>query len=175
MADATKEPWIQWVAMTTVILAVCASIASLKAGSYSTKATLTTTDENNRWAHFQSKSIKQHTCEVQLELLRYHRLEARTPQAQAHLDQSIARCQADITRYDQEKGEIKADAEKRTKEEEVYKRRNANMSLAVMLLQVAIMLSSVAALVKRQALWLIGLAVGAVGLVYMINAFALLF
>lgn len=175
MADATKDPWLQWVAMTTVILAVCASIASLKAGSYSTKATLTTTDENNRWAHFQSKSIKQHTCEVQLGLLKVLRLEARTPEAKTQLDTSVARCQSEIARYDQEKAEIKAEAEKRTKDEEVYKRRNANMSLAVMLLQVAIMLSSVAALVKRQALWFIGLAVGAVGLVYMVNAFALLF
>ncbi|MBI5833229.1 MAG: DUF4337 domain-containing protein [Armatimonadetes bacterium] len=173
MSDSTKEPWLQWLALATVVLAVCASIASLKAGSYSTKATLTTTDENNQWAYFQAKSIKQHTCEVQRDLLTYYRSEARTATAQQNLDKLLARCGQDIARYDQEKNEIKAGAEKRAKDEDVFKRKGASMSLAVMLLQIAIMLSSVSALLKRSWLWGAGLAVGLTGLVYMVNAFAL--
>ena len=175
MSDSTKETWVQWVAMTTVVLAVCASIGSLKAGSYSTRATLTTTDENNRWAHFQAKSIKQHTCETQLTMLRYYQLTAATPEAKAYLEQQAARCQADIARYEQEKKEISDEAKSRSHDEEVFKRRGASMSLAVMLLQIAIMLSSVSALIKRRPLWLVGLGVGGVGLVYLLNAFALWF
>ena len=44
-----------------------------------------------------------------------------------------------------------------------------------MLLQIAIMMSAVAALIKRKAMWAAGLALSAVGLVYMANGFFLWF
>ena len=40
-----------------------------------------------------------------------------------------------------------------------------------MLLQIAIMLSSVGALMKKPIMWVVGLAFGAVGLTYMANGF----
>jgi len=44
-----------------------------------------------------------------------------------------------------------------------------------MLLQIAIMMSSVGALIKRPIMWVIGLGFGAIGLVYMLNGFFGLF
>jgi len=43
--------------------------------------------------------------------------------------------------------------------------------VAVIWLQIAILLSSIAALLKKKPLWLIGLAAGIVGLVYFGNGF----
>jgi len=45
----------------------------------------------------------------------------------------------------------------------------------VMFLQIAIMLSSVAALMKRRRLWVGGMILGVLGLAYMLNGFYLWF
>lgn len=166
-----KERWTQWVALTTTILAVCAAISSLKGGGYSTKVQLATSRENDRWAQYQSKSIKQNLYAVELSLLEVQALEAKAPDAKAAIAARVAKLKPEIGRYDQEKAQLKTEAEGIQRDEGTYQRVSGNFGLAVMLLQIAIMLSSVGALMKRPAMWVVGLVFGAVGLAYMGNGF----
>lgn len=176
MAEPTKETWIQWVALTTTILAVCAAISSLKASSYSTKVQIHTTKEANHWAYYQSKSIKEHSFRLNRDILNYANLLANpNPPVQQFLKAKIKDYDQEINRYDQEKKQIKTEAEKIIKEQEILKRHNGAFALAVMLLQIAIMMSAVAALIKRKMMWAAGLAFSVVGLVYMANGFFLWF
>lgn len=176
MAEPPKETWIQWVALTTTILAVCAAISSLKASSYSTKVQIHTTKEANHWAYYQSKSIKEHSFRLNRDILSYANLLGNpNPQVQQFLTAKIKDYDQEINRYDQEKKQIKTEAETIITEQELLKRHNAAFALAVMLLQIAIMMSAVAALVKRKMMWFAGLAFSAVGLVYMANGFFLWF
>ncbi len=170
---APKERWLQWVALTTTILAVCAAIGALKGGGYSTRVQLSTTQENNAWSYFQAKSIKQHAVELQRDALAVYGAEARSPETQRLVAQRIARAEAEIARYEKEKGEIKAQAERLQREEDGLKRHGAAFGMAVMLLQIAIMLSSVGALMKKPAMWAVGLVFGAAGLFYLANGFLL--
>lgn len=174
-SEAPREKWVQWVALTTTVLAVCAVIASLRAGTFSTRMQLATTDENNAWAYFQAKSIKQHVSETQRDLMRIYAVEARTPQARALAQRKLSECAADIARYDTEKAQIKVDAEQKARTEADYKRHSAATNLGVMLLQLGIMLSSVSALVKVKAVWALGGCFGTLGLVYVANGFFLWF
>ena len=160
-------------ALTTTVLAVCAAISALKGGGYSTRVQLSTTQEANLWSYFQSKSIKQHAVELHRDALELARLEARTPEAQRLAGERLERARADAARYDREKNEIKAQAEAVQRSEDGLKRHGAAFGLAVMLLQIAIMLSSIGALMKKPLMWAMGLAFGAVGLVYMANGFLL--
>jgi hypothetical protein len=173
VAEEKKESWTQWVALTTTILAVCSAISSLKGGGYSTKVQLSTTMEVNMWAYFQSKSLKQHASEQQATLLQVAAAEARTPEglrlAQAARDAALA----EVRRYDAEKAEIKKEAEGLQADEATNKRHGAAFGQAVMLLQIAITLSAVGALIKRKAMWWIGLCFGVAGLVYMADGFFL--
>jgi hypothetical protein len=171
MSEILKEKWTQWVALTTTILAVCAAISALKGGGFSTRVQLTNTKEANAWSYFQSKSIKQHTCENQRDLMRIAIFEARTPEGKLFAEEKMRVVDADITRYDKEKADIKAEAEGLQKIQEDYKKHSASFGLAVMLLQIAIMLSSVGALMKKPPMWYIGLGFGVIGLVYMANGF----
>jgi hypothetical protein len=170
-----REPWMQWVALTTTVLAVCAAISALKGGGYSTRVQLSTTQEVNKWSYFQSKSIKQHAVELHRDQLELLRLEARSPEAQRLIGERVARASAELARYEQEKGQIKAEAEAFQKNEGELKRHAGFFGLAVMLLQIAIMLSSVGALLKKPALWAVGLGFGLLGLAYMGNGFWLFF
>src|SRR5512146_17127 len=109
-APILKERWTQWVALTTTILAVCAAISSLKGGGYSTKVQLATTRENDRWAQYQSKSIKQNLFAVEQSLLQVQALEARAPQARDAIAARLGKLQAELGRYEQEKAQLKAEA-----------------------------------------------------------------
>ncbi len=176
MAEPSKETWIQWVALTTTILAVCAAISSLKASGYSTKVQIHTTKEANHWAYYQSKSIKEHSYQLNCDILGYARLLANpNPQVQEFLAAKIKHYEGEIARYDREKKQIKTEAETLILEQETLKRHNAAFGLAVMLLQIAIMMSAVGALIKRKMMWVAGLALSVVGLVYMANGFFLWF
>lgn len=170
-AAILKERWTQWVALTTTILAVCAAISSLKGGGYSTKVQLATTRENDRWAQYQSKSIKQNLFAVEHSLLQIQALEARAPEARAAIAARLAHLQGELDRYEQEKAEIRRGAEAVQAEQAGYQRIGGNFGLAVMLLQIAIMMSSVGALIKKPAMWVVGLVFGAIGLAYMGNGF----
>jgi hypothetical protein len=174
MAD-TKDKWIQWVALTTTILAVCAAISSLKGGGYSTKVQLTTTQETSQWSFFQAKSIKQHVCEVQRDQLKLEYLKAGDPKVRAFIEDRMKSCETDIARYDAEKSTIQSDATALAKQQDGYKRHSGAFGLAVMLLQIAIMMSSVGALIKRKEMWVVGLGFGLLGLAYMANGFLLWF
>ncbi len=176
MPEPPKETWMQWVALTTTILAVCAAISSLKASSYSTRVQVQTTKEANHWAYYQSKSIKEHSFRLNRDILNYANLLGNpNPQVQQFLTAKIKDYDQEINRYDLEKKQIKTEAETIIKEQEFLKRHNAAFSLAVMLLQIAIMMSAVAALIKRKSMWFAGLALSLVGLVYMANGFFLWF
>ncbi|MCL4503327.1 MAG: DUF4337 domain-containing protein [Deltaproteobacteria bacterium] len=167
-----KETWIQMVALTATVLAVLAAIASLRASSYSTKVQIAATKEANQWAYFQSKSIKEHSYALNRDILASVRLqEIKNPKAQKYLNNKIKEYEDEISRYGKEKDQIKQGAEELVKEQEGYKLKNANFSLAVMLLQIAIMCSAVGALIKKKILWLMGLILGGWGVYYFVMGF----
>ena len=58
MAEEKKEPWLSWLALSTVILAVCATLSTFKGGGYSTRSVMSQTQAPDQWAYFQAKSIK---------------------------------------------------------------------------------------------------------------------
>jgi hypothetical protein len=174
MAEETKEKWLQWVALTTTILAVCAAISSLKSSSYSTRVQIQTTKEANNWAYYQSKSIKEHNFNLNRDILSAIRLsEAKNPRLQKYLSAKIKDYSDEIARYDKEKEQIKSEADKINQEQEIFKLHNTNFALAVMILQIAIMLSAVAALIKKKILWYAGMVLGTLGCFYMMNGFLL--
>lgn len=176
MAEAEKkETWIQWVALTTTILAVCAAISSLKASSYSTRVQLFTTQEANKWAHYQAKAIREHTYRLNKDLVTVAKMEVKAPQVISFLDERLKKYDQEIGRYNKEKEEIMAEARDIQKQQEVFKHQNGAFALAVMILQIAIMMNAVGALIKQKAMWYVGLALGVVGIVYMANGFFLFF
>jgi hypothetical protein len=176
MAEPAKETWIQWVALTTMVLAVCAAISALKSSSYSTRVQIFTTREANQWAYFQAKSIKEHSHRLNRDILVADRLrEGKNPRVQKYLAAKIKEYDDEIVRDDKEKEQIRREAEDIIKQQELLNRHNGAFALAVMLLQIAIMCAAVGALVKKKIMWYVGLLLGVWGLVYMVNGFFLWF
>ncbi len=78
MAEEKKEPWLNYLALTTVILAVCATLSTFKGGGFSTRSVLSQTQASDQWAYYQAKSIKGYLYELQKEKLE---LELKSPGA----------------------------------------------------------------------------------------------
>ena len=173
MADDKKEPWLNLLALTTVILAAAATFSTFKGGGFSTRSVLKQSQASDQWAFYQAKSIKGNLYEIE----RDH-LTREAAHGGPQLEESkrlLDEVKAKVERYDKEKVEIKAKAESLEKERDEAQRRGAPFGMATIYLQIGIVLSSVAALLKKQPVYWAGLAVGVVGLVYFANGFFLFF
>ncbi len=59
MADDNKAPWLNYLALTTVIVAVCATLAAFKGGGYSTRQVLSQARASDQWAYYQAKGVQE--------------------------------------------------------------------------------------------------------------------
>ncbi len=176
MADEKKEPWLNWLAFTTVLLAVCATLATSRGGSYSTRAVLSQARAANQWAYYQSKSIKGYLYEIQKEELELESRQdgGRRPAAGGRaVEERLAAYRSEVARYDREKAEIQAEARRYEEVCADAQKHSQTFGVAVIYLQVAILLSSVAALLRKKRLWQLALLPGAVGVWYFVNGFLL--
>ena len=69
MTEDQKSPWLNYLALTTVVFAVCATLSTFRGSSYSTKSVLAQSQASNQWAYYQSKSIKGYLYEIGVEEL----------------------------------------------------------------------------------------------------------
>ena len=176
MAEEKKEPWLNYLALTTVILAVCATLSTFKGGGFSTRSVLSQTHAANQWAYYQSKSIKGYLYELQKEKLELE-LKALGPKAPGSLVEEYQKkvdfYAKNIKRYNEEKAQIEKDARNFETIRDDAQRHAQTFGIAVIFLQIAILLSSIAALMKKKPVWILGLVTGAVGLFYFANGFFL--
>jgi hypothetical protein len=176
MSEEKKERWLNYLALTTVIFAVCATLSTFKGGGHSTKAVLSQTQASDQWAFYQAKSIKGYLYELQKEKmeLELKNLGQKAPRtAIEEYEKKIEGYGQKIKKYDAEKEKIQSDAKGFEKIRDDAQQHQKAFGIAVIFLQIAILLSSVSALLKKKPLWLVSLGAGVVGLVYFANGFLL--
>lgn len=176
--EEKKERWLSYVAVTTVIVAVGATLSTLKVGSFSNRSILRQTQASNKWAHYQAKSIKEYLYELQKEKLEVDLALMKTTADQEAINEMkkrVAYYAEKIGTYQQEKADLKKEAEQLEAERESALLHSQTFGVAVILLQLAILLSSIAALMKKPYVWGLGLILGAVGGVYFFNGFWMFF
>ena len=176
MAEEKKDPWLNYLALATVILAVCATLSTFKGGGFSTRSVMSQTQASDQWSYYQAKSIKSYLYEMQKEKLEMELKALGTKAAQPVLEaygKKIEEYGKKIAKYDGEKADIQKEAKRFEKVRDDAQKHAQAFGIAVIFLQIAILLSSIAALVKKKVVWLLGLAVGIVGIVYFINGFLL--
>ena len=176
MAEDKKEPWLNYLALTTIILAVCATMATFKGGGFSTRSVLSQTQASDQWAFFQSKSIKGYLYEMQKDQME---IQLKTvggklsPELAADYQQKINGYAFKIAKYETEKGKIQVDAKKLEAVRDDAQRHSQAFGVAVIFLQIAILLSSIAALLKKKYIWVLGVAIGGYGILQFANGFFL--
>jgi cation transport ATPase len=176
MAEEKKEPWLNYLALTTVILAVCATLSTFKGGAFSTRSVMSQTQASDQWSYYQAKSIKGYLYEMQKDRLEIELKLLGTGGSRSTREeyrQKLEEYGKKIAKYDGEKGDIQKEAKRFEKVRDDAQKHAQAFGIAVIFLQIAILLSSVAALLKKKILWLLSLAVGIAGIVYFANGFML--
>lgn len=151
----------QFIALTALILAICATFASLYAGANASKGILAQNQASDGWAYYQAKSIKKSIYESQLEMLAIDPPSNPDPAKLAALKKEY---EETITRYDAEQEEIKANTQAKEAERDHFLALNKGFAGALTYLQIAILLVSLAGLMKQIYFWYIGIAIGAFGI-----------
>lgn len=166
-----------WIALTTALMAVFAAITTLYVGKYSSRTVLFQAQETDQWAYYQAKSIKSYLYEVQRQQYEIE-LAAQpgmTKPAREKMAKSMDDYDKQVKRYDGEKNEIKTKAEELAKSKEKSSHMAGNFGYALIFLQIAIMLSSIAALTRKPYLWYMGLAATSGWMFFFLDAFYLFY
>jgi hypothetical protein len=174
--EGHRKPWLRWLALNTAILAVLAAVASLLSGNYANEAiskmigaTLTQAKATDQWSFYQAKGVKKALAEGELERLQ---------EADSTKPGALVKAQAHVDHYTRDQKEIQEKAngleeqsKKLLEESDELLETHHGFAYSVTLLQVAIGLCAMAAIIERKELFFFGSAVGFCGLGLFIWAF----
>ncbi len=173
--EGMRTSWLRWLALSTALFAVLAAVASLQSGRLANEAllrmneaTLKQAQASDAWSYYQAKGIKMTARQVEADLL-----------ANAHGPADlISKIHDEADRYKSEQEEIQREARKLGQEQKELQEKSTQdlehhhlFAYAVTLLQVAIGLSAVAAIMERRGIWLFALLAGASGVAIFVFAF----
>lgn len=174
MAEEKKEAWLNYLALTTVIFAVCATLSTFKGGGFSTRSVMSQSQASDQWAYFQAKGVKAYLYQLQAEKLEMELLglsKSAPSEVTAAYKEKIAAYRKMVDKYEKEKSEIQEKAKQLEGVRDESQVHSKAFGVAVIYLQIAILLSSIAGLLKKKMVWYGGIATGLVGLVYFADGF----
>jgi hypothetical protein len=179
MAEEKKEKWLTYMAISTVLIAVAATLSTFKGGGYSTRSLLNQTKASDQWAFYQSKSIKGYIYEMRCENLelqvgQLEKQKENKPVIEKY-NQKVENYKQKIKKYEEEKDAIKKEANNFEAIRDDCKNHSDKFGIAVIFLQISILLSSIATLSKKKFVWICGIFLGAVGILYFMDGFFLFF
>lgn len=165
MAESTeipeaKDPFERRVAVSIAMLAAVLAFVSMRGDNAKTDAGLRTTEASNQWAFYQAKAIREHTLNVEVNLLDAINPSALNVDIAARLK---ARAGEEIARYKNERDEIKLKAEAFTREASIFSAINDRCDLGALFMQIAIVILSAAILSRMNLMFYVGAALGAAG------------
>jgi hypothetical protein len=174
MAEPQQETWLKLVTLTVIVLAAAAGVSAFKAIGYATRAQIFAAREARQWQDYQVESVYKDNFNIRRDILTSLRMsEGKTSKAHKALAAKIKAYEDERGRLNQERDQIKKEAQNLAAQEETLAAKAGELGLAVILFQLAIMSSAVGALTRKKILWLVGLGLGAWGLVYLVKCLLL--
>jgi uncharacterized protein DUF4337 len=155
-----KDPFDKRVALTIAIIAICLSFVANMGDNSKTSAILKTSEASDQWNYFQAKSTKAQLSAMHGDLIMRLSSDERSDDARNRAVQ----LGKDAQRYDVEKGEIKKQAEALVAEARHFSAINDRCDQSALLLQIAVIVCSVAILGQSHKFWWAGIAVGIAGI-----------
>ena len=145
------ERWISWVALSSAILAAIGAVCALLSGHHANEAMIDQIQASNKWAYFQSKSVKANLLSSKMELL------------DALGKKGGEKDHEKLAEYKKEQNEIAEEAKHKEQHSADHLRRHLIFARALTLLQVSIAVSAISALSQRRGFWFVSLVFGAAG------------
>ena len=165
------------VALVTAIYAVALAITSLGGSNASKDMMLAQQQAADQWAFYQAKNIRGHEdylARRRLELDLADRSAAMDPDARKRADALLAELVAEEEKYNKDKEEIMGRAKHFEEERDVSRRKDPYFDYAEVLLQIAIVIASIAILDSSARMFGFSLVLAVLGALLSLNGYTLL-
>lgn len=158
--EAAHEPSLAPVTLTMAILAVVIATVTLLGHRAHTEEVLLQTRAADQWAYYQAKEIRRRNYELFLDELSVFSL-----QDAKQVETIREKYKKQVERYTEELKDIEAEARKQEAEVKVEEARADRYDLAEVLLEAALVISSITLLTHKKIFWLFGIVLAAGGIV----------
>jgi Domain of unknown function (DUF4337) len=162
--DSSLKP----VTMTMAVLAVLVAIVSVAGHRTHTEELLLQNKTTDQWAYYQAKNMRQYGYQIAMDELSIFSL-GDAEQA-AKVKEKYAK---EALRYAGEMKDIQAEARNMETEAGTLQRRGDRFDLGEVLLECALVITSITLLTRRRSFWFAGLVFGIAGLVMAASGFLL--
>lgn len=177
MEEIKEKAFTRKVAMTTAVYAVVLAITSLGGNNAMKEMLLAQQQASDQWAYYQAKVIREHLYRIEkmrLEAGLLERGEGFSQEAREHYEKLRDRMEKEENRYNSEKKEIEREARNLEQERDRNRDKDPYFDYAEVLLQIAIVMATVAILASSAPMYLFSMVLATVGGVLSLNGFTLL-
>jgi hypothetical protein len=177
LEEVKAKAFTRHVALTTAIYAVFLAITALGGSNAMKEMLLAQQQASDQWAFYQAKVIREHLyrgqkLRLELDLLEK---EALKPQVKQRYEQLLKQMTQEEERYRVEKKDIEKEAKHLEHERDINRTKDPYFDFAEVLLQIAIVMSSVAILAHSRRVFTFSLVAAGLGALLSVNGFLMIF
>jgi hypothetical protein len=177
MGEIREKAFTRKVALTTAIYAVILAVTSLGGNNAMKEMLLAQQQASDQWAYYQAKVIREHLYRIEkmrLEAGLLERGEGVSQEVRDHYEKLRKKVEEEERRYNSEKKEIEAEARRLEHERDLNRDKDPYFDYAEVLLQIAIVMATVAILSTSPLMYGFSIVLAAVGAMLSANGFLLL-
>jgi hypothetical protein len=178
LEEKKSKRFTRGVALTTAIYAVVLAIASLGGNNAMKEMLLAQQQASDLWAHYQAKSIRENQVRVQKMRLDADLVERGAdmkPVGRKKLEGLLSDYVDQERHFNQDKKDIEKNAKTLEHERDVYRTRDPYFDYGEALLQIGIVLASIAILSSSVPVFALSMVMAVAGAVFTLNGFFLFF
>jgi hypothetical protein len=164
--EGREHPSLAPISVTMAILAVCVAVVSLLGHRSHTEELLAATKASDQWAYYQAKNIRRNNYEMGVDLLAL--VEFKDKQ---QAEKVLEKYHQQVDRYTKEQAEIEDRAKELEKESALAQTKANRFDFGEVFLEVALVITSIALLTRKRVFWMLGMLLGAGGLVVAATGF----
>jgi len=176
LEEKKAKAFTRRVALTTAIFAVVLAIASLGGNNAVKEMLLAQQQSSDQWTCYQAKVIREHQYrgqKLRLEVDLAERGAAMKPDVRKKFESLRDQFAEEEKRYNAEKKEIEKEAKKLEHERDINRDKDPYFDYAEVLLQIAIVMASIAILSSSRQTFFFGLILAALGALLTVNGYTL--
>jgi hypothetical protein len=177
LEEAKSKKFTKRVALVTALYAVILAITALGGNNSMKEMLLAQQEATNQWAFYQAKAVRENLYKIQrsnLEADFQERAEHLKPETRARFEGRIKKAADEETRYAREKKDIEREAKKAEHDRDLNKKRDPYFDFAEVLLQICIVMASIAILSSSRPVFYFSLIVAVIGAILSFNGFTLI-
>jgi Domain of unknown function (DUF4337) len=158
-----SDPLGQKVGVLAAVLAVCLAVVSIQSHRAHTTAVVERSEANDKWSQYQSNRIKYHSLELGVDLMNV--LGRDKPAG----EQTIARYEAQKTKYEKESKDVKDEATKKEEETRHTEDQALRYDLGEGMLEIGVVMASLYFIARKKLFPVISFVFGISGIVIAIT------